>query len=77
MTQKQKAARGNQRVPFDMASCTAMLEEMMDQYGAVCDCAGMVGQGGYAETVFQMMASCCGVQGETQETTPTQPNQEA
>ena len=46
-----------------------------------CDCSEkmsqMMGQGGYAEMMSQTMASCCGVQGETEETTSTDTTQEA
>jgi hypothetical protein len=56
-----------------------MMEEMMGQEG--CDCSEMMsqmmGQGGYAEMMSQTMASCCGVQGETEETTSTDTTQEA
>ena len=73
MTEEQKATHENRRVPFDLASCIEMMEEMMGQEG--CDCSEMMsqimGQGGYAEMMAQMMASCCGVQGETEETTST------
>ncbi len=79
MTEEQKATHENQRVPFDLGSCLAMMEEMMGQEG--CDCSEMtpqpmrlgwmMGQGGYAEMMSQMMTSCCGVQGETEETTTT------
>ena len=79
MTAEQKATYGNQRVPFDLASCLVTMEEMMGQEG--CDCSEMMsqmmGQGGYAEMMSQMMASCCGVQGETEETTSTDTTQEA
>jgi len=79
MTAEQKATHENQRVPFDLASCLVMMEEMMGQEG--CDCSEMMsqmmGQGGYAEMMSQMMASCCGVQGETEETTSTDTTQEA
>lgn len=79
MTEEQKATHENQRVPFDLASCLAMMEEMMGQEG--CDCSEMMsqmmGQGGYAEMMSQMIASCCGVQGETEETTSTDTTQEA
>jgi hypothetical protein len=69
MTEEQKTTRENRRVPFDMASCMAMLEKMMGQYEGVCDCAGIMGQGDYAKMMSQMMASCCGVQGEAEEAT--------
>jgi hypothetical protein len=77
MTEERKATRENQRVPFDMASCTAMLEEMMGQYEGVCDCAGIMGQGSYAEMMSQMMASCCGVQGEAEEEADAEATQKA
>ena len=79
MTEEQKATHENRRVPFDLVSCLAMMEEMMGQEG--CDwsemMSQMMGQGGYAGMMSQMMAFCCGVQGETEETASTDTTQEA
>ena len=81
MTDKQKATQENQKVPFDPSSCVAMMEEMMGHQEGGCDCAEMMsqmmGQGGCTEMMSQVMASCCGVQGETEETTSTETTQEA
>jgi hypothetical protein len=46
----------------------AMMEEMMGQHEGDCDCT---------EMMSQMMASCCGVQGETEEEATTEATQEA
>ena len=63
MTEEQKATSENKRVPFDLASCMAMLEEMMGQQG--CDgvemMSRMMGQGDCAKMMSQMMASCCDI----------------
>ena len=57
--------KGTQGTPSDRASCTAMMEEMMEQMGAGCGCAEMVsrpkneaGRGGCdcSEMMSQMMA---------------------
>jgi hypothetical protein len=81
MTDKQKATQENQRVPFDLSPCMAMMEQMMGQQEEGCACAEMMcqmmGQGGYAELMSQMRASCCGVQCETEETPSTDSTQEA
>ncbi len=70
MTDKQ----GTQGTPFDMASCTAMIEKMMAQQGAGCGCAEMMsqiknqaGRGGCdcSEMMSQMMAMWGKTQGET------------
>lgn len=80
MTEEQEATHENRTVLFDMASCIAMMEEMTGQVERGCDCAElisqMMGQGGSAELMSQMMASCCGVQGEAEEAT-TKATQEA
>ena len=81
MSDEHKETQENQGVPFDLASCLAMTEEMMGEEG--CDCSEMMsqmmGQGGYAMpgVMSQMMAPCCGVQRETGETTSTDTTQEA
>jgi hypothetical protein len=80
MTEEQEATRENQRVPFGLASCLAMMKEMTQEG---FDCSEMMshimGQGGYAPpgVMSQMMASCCGVQCETEETPSTDSTQEA
>ena len=81
MAEEQKGTHEDQRIPFDLSSCLTMMEEMMGQQG--CDwsemMSQMMGQGGYAApgVMSQMMASCCGVQGATEETTSTETTQEA
>jgi hypothetical protein len=83
MSDEQKETQENRGVPFDLSSCMAMMEEMMGQQEGGCDCAEMMsqmmGQGDRAapSVMSQMMASCCGVQGETEETTSTDTTQEA
>jgi hypothetical protein len=81
MTEEQKATHENRRVPFDLASCLSMMEEMMGQEGRGCGemMSRMMGQGGFAApgVMSQMMASCRGVQDETEETTSTDTTQEA
>ncbi len=73
MSEEQKETQENRGVPFDLASCMAMMEEMMSQGEGGCDCSElmsqMMGQGNFAEMASQMMASCCGVQGEAEEAT--------
>ena len=66
MTDEQKATQENQRTPFDVTSCMAMMEKMMGQQG--CDCT---------EMMSQMMAMCCRVQGEPEETTATEATRKA
>jgi hypothetical protein len=71
MTDQQKATQENQRDPFDLGSCMAMMEEMMGQQEGDCDCAEMMsqmmGQGDRAAMMSQMMASCCGAQEEPED----------
>jgi hypothetical protein len=77
MSDEQKETQENRGVPFDLSSCMAMMQEMMGQQEGDCDCAEtmsqVLGQGDCAapSVMSQMMASCCGVQGETEETTST------
>ena len=71
MSDKQKATQENQRVPFDLSSCMAMMEEMMGKQEGGCGCtevmSQMMGQGDCASMMSQMMASCCGAQEETED----------
>ena len=81
MSDEQQKTQENQGVPFDLTSCMAMIEEMMGQQGDGCGCteikSRMAGQGGCAEMMSQMMASCCGAQEETEEATTTETAPEA
>jgi hypothetical protein len=54
--------------PFDLTSCMAMMQKMMGGQEGGCDCA---------EMMSQMMATCCGVQDETEERTATEATQKA
>jgi hypothetical protein len=68
--------QGTRETPFDMASCMAMIEKMMAQQGAGCDCAEMMfqvrsqaGQGccDCAGMMSQMMTMWGKTQSETDE----------
>ena len=74
MTDKQ----GTQETPFDMDSCKAVMEKMMVQMGAGCDCTEMMSQMtsqaragccDCSEMMSQMTATCCGAQNETEKKT--------
>lgn len=78
MKSNQKAT-GESRVPFDLASFMAMMEEMMGNMECGCDCGEMMSQmarqaesGGCFDIMSQMMAVCCGAEGETEGPTPTE-----
>jgi len=82
MTDKQ----GTQRIPFDVASCVAMMEKMMAQMGAECDCTEMMSrmtsQAGpgccdWSEMMSQMTATCCGAQTETEGEPTTEATEQA
>jgi hypothetical protein len=79
MSNEQKETRENRAVPFDLAACVAMMEEMIGQEGCARNkmMFHMMGQGGYPEMMSQAMASCCGLQDETEEKTSADTTQEA
>jgi hypothetical protein len=63
-----------QGTPFDMAACAAMMEKMVAQVGAGCDCTEIMsrmanqaeaGCCDWSEMMSQIKATCCGVQEET------------
>lgn len=73
MTDKQKAT-GENRVPFDLASFKAMMEEKMGNVECGCDCGEMMSKmavqaesGGCADMMSQMMATFSEVHNDTVE----------
>lgn len=83
MTSNQKGT-DEFRVPFDLASFTAMIEEMMGDMECSCDCGEMMSQmasqaetGGCADMMSQMMAACCGVEGERVGPAATEANEQS
>jgi hypothetical protein len=83
MTDQQKATQENQSVPFGLSSCIAMMKEMLGQqerdYDGAEMMSQMMGQGDCAapSVMSRMMASCCGMQGETEEEATKEATQEA
>lgn len=72
MSDRQKATQ-EERVPFDLGSFMAMMEEMMGNMECSCDCGKMMSQmasqaepGGCADMMSQMMAMFSRGQTETE-----------
>lgn len=78
--------QGTQGNPFDMDACVAMMEKVMAQMSARCDCAEMMpritsqaeqGCCDWCETMSDMAASCCGAQDEPKSEAATETTRQA